>query len=163
MQVFVVIFVYTTNNMLSKKSKYAIKALVILARHGEKEPHLRISEISEKGKIPKKFLEAILLELRKNGVLGSKIGVNGGYYLLKKPSDIYLTDIIRLTDGPIALLPCASLNFYQKCDDCEDETTCGIKKIMTEVRVASLIILSNNSIADLIKKEDRLIKQKKKK
>lgn len=156
---FVSIFTY----MLSKKSKYAIKSLVILARHGDKEPHMRISEISEQGKIPKKFLEAILLELRKNGILGSKMGVNGGYFLLKKPTDIYLTDVIRLTDGPIALLPCASLNFYQKCDDCEDETTCGIKKIMTEVRVASLIILSNNSIADLIKKENRLINIKNKK
>lgn len=149
--------------MLSKKSKYAIKSLIILAKHGNKEPHLRISEISEKGKIPKKFLEAILLELRKNGILGSKLGVNGGYYLLKDPSDIILTDIIRLTDGPIALLPCASLNFYEKCDDCEDETTCGIKKILTEVRMATLVILSNSSIADIVKKETRLIKAKAKK
>ncbi|MFO0321700.1 MAG: RrF2 family transcriptional regulator [Bacteroidota bacterium] len=149
--------------MLSKKSKYAIKSLVILARHENKEPHLRISEISEKGKIPKKFLEAILLELRKNGILGSKMGVKGGYFLLKKPSEIILTDIIRLTDGPIALLPCASLNFYQKCEDCKDETTCGIKKVMTEVRMASLVILSNNSIDDLIKKENRLLKVNSKK
>lgn len=149
--------------MLSKKSKYAIKSLIILAKHGSKEPHLRISEISEKGKIPKKFLEAILLELRKNGILGSKLGVNGGYYLLKDPSDIILTDIIRLTDGPIALLPCASLNFYEKCDDCEDETTCGIKKILTEVRMATLVILSNSSIADIVKKEIRLSKAKSKK
>ncbi|MCA6435027.1 MAG: Rrf2 family transcriptional regulator [Bacteroidetes bacterium] len=149
--------------MLSKKTKYAIKALMILAKTNAEEEQMRISEISEVGKIPRKFLEAILLELRKNGLLGSKMGANGGYYLLKSPSDIYLTEVIRLTDGPIALLPCASLNFYEKCLDCEDEVTCGIKKVMTEVRISTLMILSNTSIADLIKKESRLLKSKLKK
>ncbi len=149
--------------MLSKKTKYAIKALMILAKANSEEQQMRISEISDVGKIPRKFLEAILLELRKNGLLGSKMGASGGYYLLKSPSDIYLTEVIRLTDGPIALLPCASLNFYEKCDDCEDEVTCGIKKVMTEVRISTLMILSNTSIADLIKKESRLIKSKLKK
>src|SRR5690349_17424409 len=119
--------------MLSKKSKYAIKALVALAKH-EKENKdgspMRIIEISEQEKIPKKFLEAILLELRRHNLLGSKMGVNGGYYLLKSPKDIALTDIIRLTDGPIAMIPCASLNFYEKCDDCVDETICGLRKVM---------------------------------
>jgi len=149
--------------MLSKKSKYAIKALVALAEHDPKAPYKRIAEISEKENIPKKFLESILLSLRNNRVLGSKLGVNGGYYLLKKPEDIKLTDIIRLTDGPIALIPCASLNFYQKCDDCEDEVTCGLRKVMTEVRIASLEILSNTSIADVIEKEKRLVRSKSKK
>jgi Rrf2 family protein len=149
--------------MLSKKSKYAIKALVALAEHDSKAPYMRIAEISEKENIPKKFLESILLSLRNNRILGSKLGVNGGYYLLKKPEDIKLTDIIRLTDGPIALIPCASLNFYQKCDDCEDEVTCGLRKVMTEVRIASLEVLSNNSIADIIEKEKRLVRSKKRK
>lgn len=142
--------------MLSKKTKYAIKALMILAKTNAEEKQMRISEISEVGKIPRKFLEAILLELRKNGLLGSKMGASGGYYLLKSPSDIYLTEVIRLTDGPIALLPCASLNFYEKCVDCEDEVTCGIKKVMTEVRVSTLMIFSNTSIADIVKKERKL-------
>lgn len=149
--------------MLSKKTKYAIKALMILSKTNAEEQQMKISEISQIGKIPRKFLEAILLELRKNGLLGSKMGANGGYYLLKSPSDIYLTDIIRLTDGPIALLPCASLNFYERCLDCEDEITCGIKKVMTEVRVSTLMIFSNTSIADIVKKENRLIKSKLKK
>lgn len=149
--------------MLSKKSKYAIKALVALAKY-EKENKdgspMRIIEISEQEKIPKKFLEAILLELRRHNILGSKMGANGGYYLLKNPKDIVLTDIIRLTDGPIAMIPCASLNFYEKCDDCEDETTCGLRKVMTELRTASLKVLTGNTIEDIIKNEKKLIKNK---
>lgn len=147
--------------MLSKKSKYAIKALVALAKHSKNGFPMRIAEISEKEHIPKKFLEAILLDLRKHGVLGSKMGINGGYYLLKKPGDIYLTEIIRLTDGPIAMIPCASLNFYEKCDDCEDEVVCGLRKVMTDLRNASLQILSHNSIADIIKKEKKSMNSKK--
>ena len=146
--------------MLSKKSKYALKALIALAKHGPKEPFMRIGEISETEKIPKKFLEAILLDMRNNGVLGSKLGVNGGYFLLKPPSEIMLTDIIRLTDGPIALVPCVSLKFYQHCEDCEDEVTCGIRKVMLQVRDASLTVLSNTSVADMIRKEKNKKKQK---
>jgi Rrf2 family protein len=149
--------------MLSKKSKYAIKALVALAKHNKGGVPVRIHEISEKENIPKKFLEAILLDLRKQGILGSKLGIHGGYYLLKQPDKIFLTDVIRLTDGPIALIPCASLNFYEKCNDCEDEVTCGIRKVMTEVRIVSLGVLSNTSIADIIKKEKRLLNSKKRK
>ncbi|HET6225280.1 MAG TPA: Rrf2 family transcriptional regulator [Bacteroidia bacterium] len=148
--------------MLSKKSKYAIKALVALARNAKNNTPMRIAEISERENIPKKFLETILLDLRRYGVLGSKIGVNGGYYLIKKPSDIILTDIIRLTDGPIALVPCVSLNFYEKCDDCEDEVVCGLRKVMTDLRKASLNVLSNNSIADIVKTETQLIRRKRK-
>jgi Rrf2 family protein len=149
--------------MLSKKSKYAIKALVALAKHDKNGLPMRIIEISEQENIPKKFLEAILLDLRKHGILGSKMGINGGYYLLKKADEIILTDIIRLTDGPIALIPCASLNFYEKCDDCEDEVVCGLRKIMTDVRKASLEVLSHNSIADIVKTESQLSKRKSKK
>lgn len=149
--------------MLSKKSKYAIKALVALAKHSGKGMPMRIVEISEQEKIPKKFLEAILLDLRKHGVLGSKMGINGGYYLLRRPEEISLTEIIRFTDGPIALIPCASLNFYEKCEDCEDEIVCGLRKVMTDLRKASLEVLSNNSIADLIKTEKHLIKARKRK
>ena len=149
--------------MLSKKSKYAIKALIALAKHDKSGLPMRIAEISDQENISKKFLEAILLDLRKHGILGSKMGINGGYYLLKKPSDIILTDIIRLTNGPIAIIPCASLNFYEKCEDCEDETVCGLKEVITELRVASLGILSHNSISDIVKKETKLIKPKNRK
>ncbi len=148
--------------MLSKKSKYAIKALVALAKHSKNTVPMRIVEISEQERIPKKFLEAILLDLRKHRILGSKMGINGGYYLLKRADEIFLTEVIRLTDGPIALIPCVSLNFYEKCDDCEDEVTCGLRKIMTEVREASLDIFSQNSIADLVKTENQLMRKRKK-
>lgn len=146
--------------MLSKKCKYALKALIALAKRDASRPHMRIVEISEQEKIPKKFLEAILLELKNYGILSSKLGKSGGYYLLKKPEDLFLTDLIRLMDGPIALLPCASLNFFESCDDCEDEDTCGLRKVMMEERIASLGVLSNTSIADILKKEKRLINAK---
>jgi Rrf2 family protein len=149
--------------MLSKKSKYALKALVALAKHNRNGLPLRIVEISEKENIPKKFLEAILLDLKKHRILGSKMGINGGYYLIRKPEDLTITEIIRLTDGPIALIPCASLYFYEKCDDCEDEVICSLRKVMTDLRKVSLDVLTNNTIADLVKIESHLIKTKRKK
>jgi Rrf2 family protein len=149
--------------MLSKKSKYAIKALVALAKHDKNGLPMRIHEISENENIPRKFLEAILLDLRKHGVLGSKLGVNGGYYLIKQADKIILTDIIRLTDGPIALIPCVSLKFYEKCDDCTDEVTCGLRKVMIQLRDASLTVLSNTTIADIMENEKRLLRSKSKK
>ena len=123
---------------------------------------MRISEISKAEKIPQKFLETILLDLKNHGILGSKLGINGGYFLLKPADQIFLTDVIRFTNGPIALIPCASLNFYEKCDDCEDEVNCGIRKVMLDVRKTSLAILSNTSILDIISKEKRLINAKNK-
>ncbi len=143
--------------MLTKKSKYAIKALVALARHYETEGPLRIAEIAEKENIPAKFLEAILLELRKHGILGSKKGVNGGYYLIKDPKEIILSNVMRITDGPIALIPCVSLNFYEKCEECKDELTCGLREIALKVRDASLEILANTSIGDMVEREAKLL------
>lgn len=143
--------------MLSKKSKYAIKALVTLAREYEKGPIL-ISNIAERDKIPQKFLEAILLELKKMGILGSKKGAGGGYYLIKHPKDVMLSNVMRLTDGPIALIPCVSLNFYERCVECVDEATCGLRDVAMDVRDASLNILTNTSLADILAREDRLKK-----
>ena len=114
---------------------------------------MRIIDIAQHGCIPKKFLEAILLELRKQHILGSKQGINGGYYLMKSASSISLTEIIRLMDGPIALIPCASFNFYEKCDDCVDEAICGLRKVISNLRDASLSILSNTTIADIVLQE----------
>ncbi|MFM7023754.1 MAG: RrF2 family transcriptional regulator [Flavobacteriales bacterium] len=142
--------------MLTKKSKYAIKALVALARHYKEEGPLRIAEIAENEKIPGKFLEAILLELRKHGILGSKKGVNGGYYLMKDPKEVMLSNVIRITDGPIALIPCVSINFYEKCEECKDEVTCGLREVALKVRDASLSVLSNTSIGDIMEREARL-------
>lgn len=141
--------------MLSKKTKYAIKALVALGKNIDKPP-MQISRIAEQERIPKKFLEQILLDLRNAGFLYSKKGAGGGYSLNKKPEEIFLVQILRITDGPVAMLPCASLNFYHKCEECEDEVTCGIRSAFIEVRDVTLNILADKSIADIISKEDQL-------
>lgn len=138
--------------MLSKKTKYAIKALVMLGKH-RTEPPMQIAKIAEEENIPKKFLEQILLDLRNAGYLYSKKGAGGGYSLNKNPEDIYLVDILRITDGPIAMVPCASIKFYHKCEECHDEVTCGIRKAFIEVRDASLKVLSETSIANIIERE----------
>ncbi len=143
--------------MLPKKTKYAIKALTLLARNFEENLPVRINEIAEKERIPHKFLEAILLEMRKQGILGSKMGASGGYYLLKRPDEIFLSTIIRLTGGPIALVPCVSLNFYEPCAECKTPAECGLRQVMEEVRDASVGILSKTSIADLIERENKLV------
>ena len=142
--------------MLSKKTKYAIKALVILGKHYGQAP-MQISKIAEEECIPKKFLEQILLDLKNSGLLYSKKGAGGGYSLNKAPSEIYLVQIMRITDGPIAMLPCASLNFYHKCDECKDELTCGIRNVFIDVRDATLKILTETSLAAVIEREDKLI------
>ncbi len=133
--------------MLSKKTQYAFKALMYLAQKQDRGPVL-IAEIAEQKKIPLKFLETILLELRKDGILGSKKGKGGGYFMVKNADKIFLADIMRLVDGPIALLPCVSLHFYEKCSDC-DEDSCGLKRVMIEVRDANLAILENKTVADI--------------
>lgn len=133
--------------MLSKKAQYAFHALTYLMEKKDDGPTL-ISTISSEKKISLKFLEQILLELRKGGILGSKKGKGGGYYLIKEPNDIPLAKIIRLIDGPIALLPCVSLNYYERCENC-DESSCGLNSVMSEVRDANLKILENRTLADI--------------
>lgn len=135
--------------MLSKKTQYAFQALMYLAQKSNNEPVL-IAEISKKKKIPLKFLENILLELRKAGILESKKGKGGGYYFAKNPKDIQLATVMRLLDGPIALVSCVSLYFYEKCKNC-DEKSCGLHTIMEQVRDANLKILEKKTIADIAK------------
>ena len=121
---------------------------------------MSISRIAEEEHIPKKFLEQILLDLRNAGLLYSKKGAGGGYSLIKDPKEIVLAQVLRITGGPIALLPCVSLNFYQRCEECIDEGTCGIRDVFVEVRNASLKILTETSIADVIDRENSLISSK---
>jgi len=135
--------------MLSKRTKYGIKALVYLARKEEDTP-INIAEISTHENISRKFLESILLTLKKNGILGSKKGKTGGYYLIKKPSDVKMSAVLRILEGPIAMVPCVSLNFYEKCDDCPDEDICTVNSLMREVRDSTLGILNDNTLADLV-------------
>ena len=144
--------------MLSKKAKYALKALQVLAEQYDKGPIL-ISTIAEKQHIPKKFLEAILLALRNDGILGSKKGQGGGYYLIKNPAEVMMLQVIRTIDGPIALIPCVSEKFYEKCGECEDEITCGIRSVAQEVREVTVKILGKTSLADILKRESSLNKK----
>ena len=133
--------------MLSKKTQYAFKALTFMAERKKDGPVL-IAEIAKKKKIPLKFLENILLELKKAGLLESKKGKGGGYFFKVEPKDIPLAMVMRLIEGPIALLPCVSLNFYEKCKDC-DEKKCGLNRVMNEVRDNTLAILENKTESDL--------------
>jgi len=134
--------------MLSKKTQYAFKALMYLAEHSKENPVL-ISEISKKKRIPLKFLENILLELRHAGILESKKGKGGGYFFRVSPEKIALAKVMRLLDGPIALLSCVSLNFYERCKNC-DEKNCGLHNVMCQVRDANLKILEKKTVADLV-------------
>lgn len=138
--------------MISKKCKYAIHALVYLAERVDQGP-VHIQEISEAQKIPKKFLEAILLELRNANILSSKKGKGGGYYLHKKPEEVNLMDIHRIIDGAIAMLPCVSLNYYEPCDECIDEKSCGIRHALIQVRDETLRILSASTLRELVNRK----------
>lgn len=135
--------------MLSKKTKYGLKALTYLASLETREP-VQIAEIAKHENISQKFLESILLTLRRNGFLGSKKGKGGGYYLIKEPEDILMTAVMRVLEGPIAMVPCVSLNFYEKCADCPDENKCAVNKLMLQVRDSALEVYRNNTLADLI-------------
>ena len=135
--------------MLSKKTKYGIKALAFLASREDRKP-IQIAEIAKHENISQKFLESILLTLRKSGILGSKKGKGGGYYLFKDPEDIQMTAVMRVLEGPIAMIPCVSLNYYEKCDDCPDERSCAVNRLMIEVRDSALKVYRNTTLADII-------------
>ena len=133
--------------MLSHKAKYGLKAAFYLARHYEQGPVL-ISDLATAEYIPKKFLEHILLELKKQGILYSRMGKGGGYSLAKPPDKIYLGQIIRVLDGPLAAVQCVSKSAYVRCVECKDERTCEIRKVMKHVRDATAHILDRTSLAD---------------
>jgi Rrf2 family protein len=149
---------YLETIMLSKKCKYAIHALIYLAERYQQGP-VHIQEIADRQRIPKKFLEAILLELKNSKILLSKKGKGGGYYLYKKPEDVNLMDIIRLMDGAIAMLPCVSLNYYEPCEECHDEKICGIRDSFLGIRDETLRILSESTLAKIVKRENILAKE----
>ena len=134
--------------MLSAKTKYGIKALTFMARLEDKSP-VQISTIAENENISHKYLESILLTLRKARFLGSKKGKGGGYYLLREPKDIKMVEVMRVLEGPIAMVPCVSLNWYEKCDDCPDENKCAVHKLMIDVRDSTLAIFNNTVLRRL--------------
>ena len=134
--------------MLSKRSKYAIKALLALADHERGEP-VRIADLAHEEQIPPKFLELILLGLKNQGILQSRKGKGGGYLLARDPAHIYLGQIVRMFDGPLAPVPCASQTAYVACADCPDEAVCGVHLAMKAVRDATAKVLDGTSIASL--------------
>ncbi|HEY1631782.1 MAG TPA: Rrf2 family transcriptional regulator [Rhizomicrobium sp.] len=136
--------------MLSQKGRYALHALMVLARHGGDEP-MMIADIAEEASVPRKFLEQILLELKKRGIVRSQRGRAGGYFLGRDPKDISFADVIRTTDGPLALAPCVSVTAYQKCGDCVDESVCAIRKVLLVVRDATADILESRTLASVLK------------
>jgi Rrf2 family protein len=135
--------------MLSQKTRYAMVALTRLAREYGKGPML-ISELARSEKLPQRFLENILLDLKKVGILGSKLGKSGGYFLLRHPKDVNLAEIVRHFEGPIALLSCVSEKAYQSCEFCKDETSCNIRKVFKEIRDATFAKLENATLDILI-------------
>lgn len=134
--------------MLSKKCQYALHALIYIVEHEEPD-RLTIQKIADTKNIPKKFLEGILVDLKNAGIVGSRKGKFGGYYMMKRPEAVTVLEIIRLIDGAVAMLPCVSLNFYESCGRCEDEATCRVNKLFSAVRDETLKILSGNTLADM--------------
>jgi Rrf2 family protein len=135
--------------MLSKKAQYGLRALLALARENHQNPVL-ISDLAQREGLPRKFLELILLELKNQGILQSKKGKGGGYFLGRAPEAITVGNVIRILDGPLAPLPCVSQTAYRKCDDCENENTCGVRIVMKEVRDETARILDGTTLADVL-------------
>ncbi len=138
--------------MLSKKAKYGLQAIIFLAKEEKKKQGpIQIASLAKNEKIPKKFLEIILLELRKQGILHSKLGAGGGYSLGKAAEKISIGQVVRILDGPLAQVSCLSKTAYHKCDECKDEKTCEIRKIMKKVHETTTRILDRTTLADAVK------------
>jgi Rrf2 family protein len=134
--------------MLTKKGKYGLKAMVYLAGRPPGEPSL-VTDIATQNAIPKKFLDTILGELRNAGLVNSKKGKGGGYTLARSAQEIRVGHIIRILDGPLAPIQCASKTSYRRCEDCEDEKHCGVRLVMLEAREAIATVLDNRTLADM--------------
>jgi Rrf2 family protein len=133
--------------MLSQKARYALRALLHLVEYGGPRP-IQLSDVAEKQAIPRKYLEFIMVDLKKAGMVNSRRGPGGGYVLARPASQISFVEVIRAIDGPIALVPCASENFYARCGDCHDEATCAIRRVLAKVRESAVDILGSTSLAD---------------
>jgi len=135
--------------MLSQKARYALHALFVLAENDNGEP-MMIADIADEARVPRKFLEQILLELKKRGIVKSQRGRSGGYLLGRPAKEISFADVIRVTDGPLALSPCVSVTAYQRCGDCLDEATCAIRKVLLAARDATAAILESRTLASAL-------------
>jgi len=132
--------------VLSQKARYALHALIVLAERGGREP-MMIADIAGEAGVPRKFLEQILLSLKRRGIVQSVRGRAGGYRLGRPAKEISFADIIRETDGPLALSPCVSVTAYHKCPDCVDEATCAIRKVLLAARDATADVLESRNLA----------------
>lgn len=139
--------------MISKKTKYAFKALIHLAKMPAGQQVL-IADLARDGRIPKKFLEFILLSLRKGGLLLSKVGRGGGYYLAHPPGKITIGSIVRILEGDIAPVQCLSTTNYARCEECNDEKTCGIRLTMADVNVVLAEVLDSLTLADMVDRSE---------
>ncbi|KAA2316018.1 Rrf2 family transcriptional regulator [Pseudooceanicola sediminis] len=139
--------------MITQKTKYALKSLIALGAL-QKGEALTIEEVAQRSGAPKRFLEHILLEMRRAGFLGAKRGRSGGYFLIRDAARISLGEILQQIDGPIAPLPCLSRRAYQKCDDCTDEETCQLRRVFGDVFWSYLLLIESLTLADLLKTPD---------
>jgi Rrf2 family protein len=140
------------------KAKYALKALARLALAPPGEPVL-IAEIAAQEDIPKKFLEAILAELKQHGVLRSRKGRGGGYLLARPPEAVTLASVLRVIEGPIAPVPCLSRTAYRRCDGCRDEATCAVRLVLKDAHAASVEVLEETTLADMAARTKELSRE----
>lgn len=139
--------------MITQKMKYALKALLVLADEAATpvpQP-LTIEVVAKRSGTPKRFLEHILLDLRNAGIIASIRGRLGGYSLIKAPSEVSISELLRLIDGPIAPLPCLSRRAYQRCDDCTDEESCRIRKVFSDIFWSYLLLIDSLTLADMLR------------
>ena len=136
--------------MITKKTKYALRVLETLAGKERNEPQL-IADLSAESAVPKKFLELILLELKGGGIVQSKKGPGGGYYLAVAPEEVRVADVMRLTGGAIAPVGCLSRTRYERCEECPDEKTCCVRLVLREAHSASVAVLERTRLSDLLR------------
>jgi Rrf2 family protein len=134
--------------MLSRRARYALKALINLARQPNGASQVRL--LADEEHIPRRFLEVIMVDLRKAGLVESSRGKAGGYRLARPAGLISFADVIRILDGPLALVPCVSRNFYARCEDCDDEATCELRQVMAVVRNQMSDVLDRTTLADAV-------------
>lgn len=139
--------------MISKKTIYAFKALIHLAGQPSGQPVL-IADLARDENIPRKFLEFILLSLRKGGILQSRVGKGGGYHLALPPNKISIGAVVRILEGDIAPVQCLSTTNYARCEECQDEVTCGIRLTMADVNVALSTVLDHLTLADMVERSE---------
>lgn len=147
--------VQTPVRTISKKTKYGLQSLIVLARKYGEGPVL-IATLAKQEDIPIKFLELILLDLKNHGILESRKGPGGGYMLSRPPEKIIVGEVIRIMEGPLAPLPCASESAYRPCEECKDVECCGTRIIMREVRDAIADILDHTTLQDIVEKSNAM-------